>query len=167
MLKRIAIVGATALLIVVGVGAAGRWHDGQIATCKQRSTRLAALELLNRRPDGFRPLDSASGCDDERAVAYASAQFSTRAGPDVDRLVDRAAVDIDEQAVTGFYRQLLEGADWRIFTRKAKPGPDAAALCASKELAFGTVYVDLSFPVAGMYEVSVSDYTPDSGANCV
>ncbi|GAB1644492.1 hypothetical protein [Krasilnikovia sp. MM14-A1259] len=165
MWKRMSAAGAGLVLAVGGWVAAGHWTQGRIAACEQRSAVLSTLEVLNRQPDSVRPDSPAFGCDQDRIVAYASRQFHAATGPTVDRLSDRVAGDVDHAAVTAFYRQALEGDKWRILARKATPGPDAASLCARKELPFGTVYLDVSFPFAGSYEVTAAD-TTGAGARC-
>jgi hypothetical protein len=165
MLKRVLAVGAGVLLVGGGLAGAGKWRDGRIAACEQRGTRLAALEELDRRPDGFRPDAPTAGCDTDRVVAYAARQFTAVNGPGVDQLTDRVAGSVDESAVTGFYRQMLTDAAWTVSTRTPAPGENAASLCASKKTASATTYVNLSFPVGTMYEIFVAD-SADAGARC-
>jgi len=145
MLKRAALAGAGLLMVAGGWVAAGTWRDARVAACEQRSARLAAFDLLDRQPAGFRPVDTFSGCDLDRVVAYAGRQFMTVGGV------------VDEPAVTAFYRDLLENAGWRIAASTRTPRPDAAVLCAGKETAFGKAHVAVSFPTAGMYAVDFSD----------
>jgi hypothetical protein len=165
MLKRVIVLGAAVLLAAGGWVAAGRWSDGRVAACEQRSTRLAALELLSRQPARFGPDVPYSGCESESFIAYAGRQFVALNGPGVDQLSGRVAGAVDEPAVTAFYRQVLGDADWRLTTRRPVPGTTAASLCAAKELPFGTVHFSLDFPVAGRYEVGVSD-SADGRARC-
>jgi hypothetical protein len=165
VVKRVATVVAVGLLVVGGLAAAGKWRDGRIAECGQRSAGLATLDVLESRPDGFRADPPTAGCDEDRVAAYASRQFTSVGGPAVDQLAGRVAATVDEPAVTAFYRQLLENARWQISARQPAPGPDAAPLCATKQLDFGKAHISLSFPVTGMYEVAVSD-SADAGARC-
>lgn len=166
MLKRVLSVAAVGLVAVGGLTAAGKWRDGRITECGRRSTSLAALDVLDRQPDGFRPDAPYAQCDTDRVVAFASRQFTAVGGPGVDQLAGHVAAPVDESAVTEFYRQALAGAQWEIATRKPAPGPNAATLCATKHLDFGQAHITLSFPVTGMYEVAVSD-SADAGARCV
>jgi hypothetical protein len=86
-------------------------------------------------------------------------------GPGVDALAHRVAADVDERDVTSFYRGVLQDAGWQISSRAPAAGPDAANLCARKDLPFGRTYVNLSFGVAGMYQLMAAD-TADAGAVC-
>ena len=166
MVKRAATVAAVGLLVVGGLTAAGKWRDGRLAECGRRSTTLAALDLLSQGPEGFRADDPSAECDPDSVVASASRQFTAAGGPAVDQLAGRAAAPADESAVTAFYQRLLATAHWEIATRKPAPGPNPAALCATKQLDFGKAHLTLSFPTANMYEISVAD-SVDAGARCV
>src|SRR5256885_11827542 len=98
MWNRIVAAGATVVLSVGGWTLASRWDDHRVAACEQRSTRLSALDVLNRRPDGFQPDSSpAAGCDVDRVVAYASRQFLAVGGPRGDALDGHATpASVDE-----------------------------------------------------------------------
>jgi hypothetical protein len=164
MWRRVTVLVVGALLVTGGWVVADKWGDRRIAACERRSSRLSALGLLQRQPDGFQPVSSFFGCDFDRVVAYASRQFATN-GPAVDTLYGHVAGEVDEQAVSAFYRQVLKDGGWQISARPAAPGPNAASLCARKELPFGKTYINLSFQVVGMYELAAAD-AADAGAVC-
>ena len=153
--------GTAFLLVAAGGYTADRWSDHRLARCEQRSDRFSALDLFAHRPGGYDPAGSPSaGCDVDRVVAYASLQFlSTNGGPSGDDLpTGNTAPQVDRAAVTAFYRGLF-GDDFDV--RTPAPGPNAAGLCAAKD---GT-FVDVSFPLAGTYELTVAD-KPDTDASC-
>lgn len=166
MWKRAGGVAVGVVLAAGGLAAAGEWNDARIAACEQRSARLSALDLLDRHPEGFQPLPPGFGCDSDRVVAFASRQFMATNGPTVDVLSGRVAASVEEQDVTAFYQHVLKDGGWQISTRKAAPGPNAASLCARKELPFGKTYINLSFRVDGMYELMAAD-AADTGAVCL
>ncbi|MBL7261321.1 hypothetical protein [Paractinoplanes lichenicola] len=161
MSRRLIAVGASLVLGAAALVAVDSWHDRRIERCDRESARLAGIDLLGQGPDGFRPDPPASGCDVDRAVAYATRQFIAVGGPGVDRLDGRSTATVDRAAVTAFYRRALEDAAWRISDRVPEPGPNAAALCASKP----QTYVNVSFPAEGLYEVFLADHE-DAGARC-
>jgi hypothetical protein len=166
MLKRGSAVGAGVVLALGGVTAAGKWHEHRVAVCAQRGAVLAAIDLFRRHPDGFRLDEPYSGCDSESVVAFAGWRFASTGGPTGDALADRVVVDVDERAVTDFYRQVLRSAGWQISGRTPAPSADAAALCASTTLRSGKTHVTLSFLDDGAYEVLVSD-SVEAGPRCV
>jgi hypothetical protein len=84
----------------------------------------------------------------------------------VDALSDRVAANVEEQDVTAFYQHVLRDGEWQISTRTAAPGPNAASLCARKELPLGETFINLSFRVDGMYELMAADVA-DAGAVCL
>jgi hypothetical protein len=162
--RRFLVAGAAFLLVAAGGYAADRWSDHRLARCEQRGDRFSASDLFARRPGGYNPAGSPSaGCDIDRVAAYASLQFlATNGGPSGDALSSGStAPQVDRAAVTAFYRGLLGGDAWRFDVRTPAPGPNAAGLCADKD---GT-YVNVSFPMAGTYELTVAD-KPDTSANC-
>ena len=166
MLKRGIATGAGVVLAIGGLTAVGKWHDHRVAVCEQRGAGLAAIDLLQRHPEGFRPDQPHSGCDPESVVAFAGRRFASTGGPALDALADRVAVDIDERAVTDFYRRVLRNAGWQLSDRTPAPGPDAAAVCASTRLSSGRTHFTLSFADDGAaYEVLVSD-SAETGPRC-
>jgi hypothetical protein len=104
--------------------------------------------------------------DRQFGVAFASRQFIATNGPTVDASSDRVAANVEEQDVTAFYQHALRDGEWQVSTRKAAPGPNAASLCARKELPFGETYINLSFRVDGMDELMAADVA-DAGAVCL
>lgn len=151
--------GAAFLLVAAGGYAANRWTDHRLARCEQRSDRFSALDLFTHRPGGYDPAGAPSaGCDVDKVAAYASLQFlATNGGPSGDDLsTGSTAPQVDRAAVTAFYRGLLRGGAWKVDDRTPAP-----VLCADKD---GT-YVNVSFPMAGTYELTVAD-KPDTDAGC-
>jgi hypothetical protein len=47
-------------------------------------------------------------------VAYAGRQFLAVGGPGIDQLAGAAVATVDEGAVTGYYRGILEGSGWQV-----------------------------------------------------
>ena len=166
MPKRLIFALAVVLLAAGTMVVAGRWHESQVAECHRRSTDLAALDLLTVTPGDVQADAPFAGCDAERVVAYAGRQFTALTGPAVDTLTGRVAAAVDDGAVIAFYRRTLTAAAWQISSRAPAPGPGAAALCATRELPFGTAYVALSFPLAATYEVYVADAPGTGTALC-
>lgn len=163
--KRVATTVVVGVLLAGGWVVAGKWHDARVAACEQRSARMSTLEPGLRHPDGLQPLQPDHGCDLDRLVAFASWQFVATNGPGGDALVHRVAATVPERDVTAFYRRTLDDAGWQISAREPAPGPDAARLCARKDLPFGRTYLNLSFGVDGMYQLMAAD-AADAGAVC-
>jgi hypothetical protein len=147
MFRRVAIV-AIGLLAVAGGAAALSWRqDVEFANCQNRATSLETIPLLVGRPDGVQPDSLYSGCDVDRLVAYAGRQYHG---------------GVDEQAIVSFYQQLAKKEAWLV----TPAGAGRAKLCASKDFGGGMVYMNLSFPMPGTFDVHLAN-SPDSGAQCV
>lgn len=146
MLRRIATFAVVALVFAGSVIAYVRWRDASFTACQSRATTLGAVPLLTEQPNGVQPDPPYSGCDVDRLVAYAGRQSHGEA---------------DEQAIVSFYQQVAERDAWVV----TPSGAGVAKLCAKKDVSGGTVYMNLSFPLPGTFDLHLAD-SPDSGALC-
>lgn len=141
-----AISAVVALVVAGGVIAYVWWQDARFTECQRRATTLGAVSLLMEQPNGVQPDTPYSGCDVDRLVAYAGRQYQGEAS---------------EQAIVSFYQQIAERDAWLV----TPSGAGVAKLCARKDVGSGTVYMNLSFPLPGTFDLHIAD-SPDSGAHC-
>ncbi|MFI6782103.1 hypothetical protein [Micromonospora sp. NPDC050276] len=146
MFRRMAVSGVVALVVAGGVIAYVWWPGAKFTECQSRATTLGAAPLLMEQPNGVQPDTPYSGCDVDRLVAYAGRQYHGES---------------NEQAIVSFYQQVAKKDAWLV----TPSGAGVAKLCASKDVSGGTVYMNLSFPLPGTFDVHIAD-SPDSGALC-